>query len=59
MHWSSEKYNAHLKDLKPAVREKAIELADQFVKNGNYDTEEDALTAAIKQAEEWFMDLEA
>ena len=47
-----------LEDLTPKVREKAIQLALEMLAEGKYSDKEQALKEAIRQAEEWFMDLE-
>ena len=46
-----------LESLNPPVREKALEIANELVKEEKY-TKKEAITEAIKQAEEWFYDLE-
>ena len=50
-------FNAHLVDLRKEVKEKAIEIAQQLVEDKMM-SKEAALKEGIKQAEEWFMDLE-
>ncbi len=50
-------FEADLKDLKPKVREKAIEIASGLLIKKNY-TRQGALKEGIRQAEEWFLDLE-
>ncbi|WP_182995360.1 hypothetical protein [Pelobium manganitolerans] len=50
-------FETDLKDLKPKVREKAIEIASGLLIKKNY-TRQDALKEGIRQAEEWFLDLE-
>lgn len=47
----------NLKNLSPKVKEKAIEIAIQLVKEKKISKKE-ALMEGIKQAEEWFTDLE-
>jgi uncharacterized protein YdaT len=47
-----------LGDLTPKVREKAIQIALELLAEGKYSDKEQALKEAIRQAEEWFMDLE-
>lgn len=49
-------FEADLKDLKPEVREKALEIAGKLLME-NY-KRQDALKEGIKQAQKWFMDLE-
>lgn len=46
-----------LKNHDPKVKEKAIEIAIRLVKEKKLN-KEDALKEGIKQAENWFMDLE-
>ncbi len=50
-------FEADLQNLKPKVREKAIEIAAALLTKNNY-TRRDALKEGIRQAEEWFLDLE-
>ena len=47
-----------LDDLIPKVREKAIQLALEMLSDGKFDNKEAALKEGIKQAEEWFTELE-
>lgn len=47
-----------LEDLTPKVREKAIELALEMLAEGTYSDKEQALKEGIRQADEWFIDLE-
>mgnify|MGYP003296265458 CR=1 FL=1 len=47
-----------LNDLTPKVREKAIEIALELLANGQCPDKQSAITEGIRQAEEWFMDLE-
>ncbi len=50
-------FESDFKDLKPQIREKAIEIAKQLLMDGEY-KREDALKEGIRQAEEWFLDSE-
>ena len=52
-----ENFESELDELSPAIREKAIEIADQLIKNPDY-TEEMARKEAVKKAEQWYYDLE-
>ena len=52
-----EDFKTDLDSLNPPVRKKALEIAKQLVLNENY-TEKKAISEAIKQAEEWFYNLE-
>jgi hypothetical protein len=47
-----------LRDLSPKVKEKALQLAAGFIAEGKFTDRNEALKEAIKQAEEWFLDLE-
>ena len=53
-----EDFNPMLDDLIPKVREKAIQLALEMLAEGRFDNKEAALKEGIKQAEEWFTELE-
>ena len=57
MDWTFSKFHLHLKDLRPQVREKAIEIARELIEKKHL-PEETAIQEAIKQAEEWFMNSE-
>lgn len=57
MKWTFENFGADLKDLNPVVREKALEIANQLMEEEDY-TEGEAIKEAIKQAEEWFLDMQ-
>lgn len=50
-------FDPELKELKPKVKEKALEIADKLLIEKSLSKEE-ALKEGIKQAEEWFFDLE-
>lgn len=52
-----KEFETDLKDLKPKVREKALELAAGLVQKEGYDKGR-ALNEAITEAEAWFLDLE-
>lgn len=52
-----EDFKTDLDALDPSIKEKALEIAEQLVLKKNY-TEKKAIAEAIKQAEEWFYDLE-
>jgi len=47
-----------LNDLSPKVKEKALQLAADFLAEGRFANPAGALKEGIKQAEEWFLDLE-
>lgn len=53
-----EDFDPLFNELTPRVREKAIELASQLLASGAISDREAALKEGIRQAEEWFMDLE-
>ncbi|WP_168194563.1 hypothetical protein [Antarcticibacterium arcticum] len=57
MDWMFENFKTDLDSLNPIVREKALEIANEVMKEGKF-TEKEAITEAIKRAEEWFYDLE-
>ena len=57
MDWMFEDFKTDLDSLNPTVREKALEIANELMKEGKF-TEKEAITKAIKRAEEWFYDLE-
>ncbi len=52
-----DEFEPKLSELKPAVKEKALEIADKLLTKKSI-SKEDALKEGIKQAEEWFFDLE-
>jgi uncharacterized protein YdaT len=52
-----DEFESELKDLKPAVKEKALEIAGKLLTEKSLSREE-ALKEGIKQAEEWFLDFE-
>ena len=53
-----EGFDAMFNELAPQVREKAIEIASQLLASGKFSDREEALKEGIRQAEEWFIDLE-
>lgn len=57
MDWMFEDFKTDLDSLNPVVREKALKIAKEFMKEEK-STEKEAIDEAIKQAEEWFYDLE-
>ncbi|MDT0651172.1 hypothetical protein [Autumnicola edwardsiae] len=57
MHWMFEDFKTDLDSLNRTVRKKALEIANELMIQGKC-TEKEAITEAIKQAEEWFYDLE-
>lgn len=57
MDWTFENFKTDLDELSPTVREKALEIAQQLVKEKKY-TEKKAIAEAIIKAEEWSYDLE-
>ncbi|MGZ3872478.1 MAG: hypothetical protein ACXVJD_06150 [Mucilaginibacter sp.] len=52
-----EGFEIELKDLTPEVREKAIELAHQYLQRPGYDRAR-AIKEAIADAEAWYMESE-
>ncbi|WP_316747080.1 hypothetical protein [Pedobacter gandavensis] len=57
MTWTLENFPLEMQDLKPIIREKAIEIANQLKKERTVN-ELAIVEEAIKQAEEWFLNLE-
>lgn len=57
MDWTFEGFKSDLNSLNPTVKEKAIIIANELMKEGKY-SEKEAITEAIKRAEEWFYDRE-
>jgi uncharacterized protein YdaT len=51
MPWDKLNYPVSMKNLKPAVREKAIEIANALLKEGMEDGR--AIAIATSRAEEW------
>ena len=56
MPWTFDDLPLSLYELNPRIREKVLEIANELEKQGVNTTE--ILPMAIKQAEEWFLDLE-
>jgi hypothetical protein len=52
-----EDLEKNLDDLEPKIKEKAINIAIHLIKKYKINRE-DALKEGIKQAKEWFLDLE-
>lgn len=52
-----DEFEPELKELKPTVKEKALEIAGKLLTEKSI-SRADALKEGIKQAEEWFFDLE-
>lgn len=57
MEWTMEYFPLEMDDLKPEVRQKAIEIANKLIGEGKMSSPE-LIRQAIAQAEEWFLDLE-
>lgn len=55
--WTFEDFHADLKNLKPKVREKAIEIAIELMNKNGFNREK-SIKEGIKKAEEWFYNLE-
>ncbi|MDB5926645.1 MAG: hypothetical protein JWN13_5581 [Betaproteobacteria bacterium] len=51
MPWTPERYPASMKHLAPAVREKAVEIANALLAEGH--PEGQAIRIAIARAKEW------
>ena len=56
MTWTFDDLPISFNDLNPRIREKVVEIANQLEKQGV--SRNEVLPLAIKQAEEWFLDLE-
>lgn len=54
---SFDAFQEKLQQLNPQVREKAVDIARELIKQENY-KEKDAVDEAMRRAEEWFYDLE-
>lgn len=52
-----KEFEADLKDIRPEIREKALEIAAMLLMNNDYNRQ-DAIKEGIRLAEEWFLDLE-
>ena len=57
MTWTLDNFPLEMKDLKPIIREKAIEIANQLKKEGQV-KELSIVEEAIKRAQEWFLNME-
>ncbi|MCH2450821.1 MAG: hypothetical protein MK198_11855 [Gracilimonas sp.] len=57
MKWTFESFGADLKDLNPQVRKKALEIANRLMEGDDY-SEGEAIKQAIKEAQEWFLDMQ-
>jgi uncharacterized protein YdaT len=57
MKWTLENFPLEMSKLEPHVREKAIEIANQLKKEGLV-RELSIVEEAIKQAQEWFLNME-
>lgn len=57
MDWMFENFTKDLNRLEPIVREKAIEIGNQLMREEEI-SEEEAIKRGITRAEEWFYDLE-
>lgn len=57
MTWTLENFPLEMQDLKPQVREKAIEIANRM-KQQRTVNELAIVEQAIKEAEEWFINME-
>lgn len=55
--WTSDNYPFEMNELEPKVRDKAIEIANQLKENHTV-SELSIVPEAIKQAQEWFLELE-
>lgn len=57
MEWTFENFKPALDSLTPQIYNKAIEIAQQLMKQGGI-SEEKAIEQAIVRAEEWFLNSE-
>lgn len=57
MEWTMEYFPLEMNDLKPQVRQKAIEIANKLISDGRQ-SDPRLIRQAIAQAEEWFLNLE-
>lgn len=57
MTWTFDNFPLEMQALTPALREKAIEIANKLKAEGKLPATT-IIAEAIKQAEEWFIDLE-
>ncbi|MBO6585590.1 MAG: hypothetical protein JJ953_05760 [Gracilimonas sp.] len=57
MKWTFENHEMDLKNLNPQVRKKALEIANRLMEEGDY-TKGEAIKQAIKEAREWFLDIQ-
>ena len=53
----AEDLGKNIEDLEPKIKEKAVNIAIHLIKKYKMNRE-DALKEGIKQAKEWFLDLE-
>lgn len=53
MPWTKENYPVSLKNLKPVVRDKAIEIANALKRKEKY-SDQRAIAIATEQAENWY-----
>lgn len=56
--WTFEEFEPDLRELKPLVKEKAIKIAAKLLQTGKLTNQREALKEGIKQAEEWFLNME-
>lgn len=58
MNWTFENFEPELSELKPVVKEKAIQIAEMLLRDKKFTNQYEALKEGIKQAEEWFLNME-
>ena len=51
-----DEHASELADLKPAVREQAVQFANELLRKDEELTHADALRRGIKMAERWYLD---
>jgi uncharacterized protein YdaT len=57
MTWTLENFPLEMQELKPIVREKAVEIANRLKQERSVN-ELAIIEEAIKQAQEWFLNIE-
>lgn len=57
MKWTIDTLPPDLSELRPRVKEKALEIANRLMEEENYSKEE-ALQKAVQMADEWFYESE-
>ncbi len=58
MNWTFDNFPTELKELEPQVREKAIEILNSPKEQFEKVDDLQLIKLAIKEAQEWFLDME-